>query len=136
MRGARAAWAAMAAVGGVAAVLLLSGFRGTTRRSSAGDYINDIRVTADGVYRFHPTQQGNTTSATAYRRVTFLDVYNGTAGEATLTLFTASAPGTTVDSVLVSVPTLASRSWPGAPIDSVRVTATFAGADIILGGMD
>lgn len=135
MRGAQAAAAAL--IGGlcVAAVLLLSGFRGDTNRKSDGNYINDIRVTTGGVYRFASSTQGHTASVNASRKVDFLDVYNGTAAEATLTLFCTAAPGA-ADSVQVYIPALASRSWPGAVIDSIRVTATFGGAAVILGGMD
>lgn len=119
----------------LAAVVVLSGFRGTTSKTSRGGYINDIRVTANGVYRFARDAQGHTATASAARQVTFLDVWNGTGSEATLTLFTEAGPGS-ADTVLVYVPALTSRSWPGANIDSIRVAATFAGAAVILGGMD
>jgi hypothetical protein len=135
----RGAWAAAAAgFSGallVVAVLALSGFRGATRRESAGNYINDILVTSDGVYRFKPDGEGNTTSATNYAKPDFLEIYNGTAAEAQFVLYCKAGPGS-ADSVTVYVPTLAARSFPGAPIDSIRVTATFGGEHIILGGMD
>lgn len=127
--------AALAAVALVALLFVASGYRGTTARSSRGNYINDIRVTANGVYRFAASEVGHTATESDGQQVTFLEVYNGTGTEAMLTLFTEAGPGS-ADTSLVYVPALTSRSFPGANIDSVRVKATFGGAAIILGGMD
>lgn len=137
MRGARAAALAAVGFGCVAAVLVLSlsGFRGDTQRKSDGNYINDILVTSNGVYRFAKDAQGHTATPSAAKSVDFLEIYNGTAATATFTIFSRAAPGP-ADTVLVYVPAEASRSFPGALIDSVRVTASFGGATVILGGMD
>lgn len=136
MRGARAAVAAFG-FGVVAAVLVLSlsGFRGDTQRKSDGNYINDILVSSNGVYRFAKDTEGHTATPSLARSVEFLEIYNGTAATATFTLFCRAAPGP-ADTVLVYVPAEGSRSFPGSLIDSVRVTATFGGATVILGGMD
>lgn len=116
-------------------VLVLAGFRGDTARESRGNFINEIRVTANGVYRFAKDTQGHTATASLARSVTYLDVFNGTSTEATLTLFGPACPGT-ADSLLVYVPAMSPRSYPGLQIDSVRVAATYAGAAVLLGGMD
>ncbi len=118
-----------------ALVVVATAGRGTTWRTSRGNFVNDIRVTSNGVYRFAKDTQGHTATASAARSVTFLEIDNGTAAEATFTLFCEAAPGP-ADTVLVYVPAGKSRSFPGVDIDSVRVTASFGGATVILGGMD
>jgi hypothetical protein len=121
----------------LALLIVASGFRGDTARKSDGNYVNDIKVTATGVYLFSPNQPG-TTGATAanHARPDFVDIYNGTGTEATIVLFRQDIVGT-LDSTVVYVPALTARGFPGSPIDSIRVaSATFGGASIILGGMD
>lgn len=115
--------------------LLFTAGRGTTARQSHGDYANDLRVTANGVYRFKRTGIG-AGSATDYQRIRFLDTYNKTSQEIVLTLYrpAGSEPATvTVHYVPANTP----RDFPGMEIDSVAVSGTFGvGEAFYMGGFD
>lgn len=112
--------------------LVLAGFRGDTVRDVRGDYINDVRLTADGVVRFSKSTTGAAASAADTRAVSFLDVHNGTASELTVVLYTKSAPDH--DSTTTYVPAGASRAYNGFQMDSLRVDGTWGGAAALFCG--